>query len=42
MFKIFLKSLTRRADYEKKHAESNDYPHQFCAHRWVGNDLVTK
>ena len=42
MLKIFLKSPSRRADYEKiTGAESNDYP-QFCAYFWVEIDIVTK
>ena len=42
VLKIFLKSPSRRADYEKiTGAESNDYP-QFCANCWAEIVIVTK
>ena len=40
MFKIFLESPSRRADYEKKLVLNLTRP--FCTHRWLENEIVAK
>ena len=43
MFKIFDKSPSRPADYERiTSASKSDFPLRFCSHRWVENDVVAK
>ena len=35
--------MFKSADYEEiTCVESNNYPLQFCAHRWVQNEVVAK
>ena len=43
MYKIFEDAPKRREKYEEiTLAKTSDYPLQFCSHRWVENEIVTK
>ena len=43
LYKIFDESPSRSADFELiTNAMKNEYPLQFCAHRWEENERVTK
>ena len=43
MYKIFDKSPSRRADFEKlTDSILSDYPLKFCVHKWVENEPVAK
>ena len=43
MLKIFHEPPLRRADFENViGCGENDYPLQFCAHQWIGNEVVVR
>ena len=43
MFKIFHEFPSRRADFENETVcGKNDCPLQFCAHRWIENEVVLR